>query len=130
MVDINGIVRRHPRLTAVGAIIAVGVVLSLYYLIGPSSGLYPRCPFRMLTGLDCPGCGSQRALHALLHGDIASAWRCNALLVAGLPVVALLVSARALRHSHPALERTLNSQGIILILLIVIVLWTIIRNII
>lgn len=49
---------------------------------------FPRCPFHLLTGLLCPGCGSQRALHALLHLDLAGAARHNALLVASLPFFA------------------------------------------
>lgn len=129
MVTPDGIIRRHPVLAAVAVILAACAVISAYYLIEPSSGLYPRCAFKMATGLDCPGCGSQRAIHALLHGDIVAAWHSNAMLLIGLPLVGLLLAARALRHRHPALERTLNSQGIILILLAALVLWTIVRNI-
>ncbi|PZF72120.1 DUF2752 domain-containing protein [Taibaiella soli] len=29
------------------------------------------CPFRRLTGIDCPGCGLQRSVISLLKGDIA-----------------------------------------------------------
>jgi len=28
------------------------------------------CPFKKLTGFDCPGCGFQRSLLALLQGDV------------------------------------------------------------
>ena len=28
------------------------------------------CPFKYLTGIDCPGCGFQRSVMALLQGDI------------------------------------------------------------
>ena len=28
------------------------------------------CPFKWLTGIDCPGCGFQRAVLALLQGDL------------------------------------------------------------
>lgn len=28
------------------------------------------CPFKYLTGIDCPGCGFQRSLLALLKGDV------------------------------------------------------------
>ena len=28
------------------------------------------CPFKYLTGVDCPGCGFQRSLVALFQGDI------------------------------------------------------------
>ncbi|MDE6395317.1 MAG: DUF2752 domain-containing protein [Duncaniella sp.] len=129
MVTPDGIVRRHRVLATALIIIAVAALLTLYGLVDPASGLYPRCAFKLVTGLDCPGCGSQRAIHALLHGDIASAWRSNAMLIFGLPTVALLLVARAIRHRHPMLERTLNSQGIILALLAATVLWTIVRNI-
>jgi hypothetical protein len=29
------------------------------------------CPFKKLTGIDCPGCGFQRSVIALLKGDLA-----------------------------------------------------------
>ena len=32
------------------------------------------CPAKALTGMDCPGCGAQRALADLLRGDLAAAW--------------------------------------------------------
>lgn len=125
----GNIIRRHRVLATVAVIIAAAAMLMLYALVDPASGLYPRCAFKLATGLDCPGCGSQRAIHALLHGDIASAWHNNAMLLIVLPLVGLLLVARTLRHRHPALERALNSQGIILVLLAAIVLWTIVRNI-
>lgn len=28
------------------------------------------CPLKKLTGIDCPGCGFQRSVIALLHGDV------------------------------------------------------------
>jgi hypothetical protein len=28
------------------------------------------CPFKYLTGIDCPGCGFQRSVLALMRGDI------------------------------------------------------------
>lgn len=33
------------------------------------------CPFKRLTGLDCPGCGLQRSVIALLKGDIPGSLR-------------------------------------------------------
>ena len=28
------------------------------------------CPFKYLTGIDCPGCGFQRSVLALMQGDL------------------------------------------------------------
>ena len=47
---------------------------------------FPRCWLYQTTGLQCPGCGTTRAFHALLHGDLAAALRFNALAVCGLAV--------------------------------------------
>nr|WP_242610765.1 DUF2752 domain-containing protein [Aquimarina brevivitae] len=55
-----------------------------YYSFDPeqsSSGFFPSCPFHYLTGLHCPGCGSQRAIHDLLHGRFGEAFSHNALLL-------------------------------------------------
>ena len=31
--------------------------------------LFPVCPFKALTGWNCPGCGGLRMTHDVLHGD-------------------------------------------------------------
>jgi len=48
---------------------------------GPQS-LYPRCVFHAVTGLLCPGCGTTRALHQLLHGHVVAAFQLNPFLFA------------------------------------------------
>ncbi len=50
---------------------------------------FPECPFHKYLHLDCPGCGSQRAIHALLHLNLQKAMGYNLLLVLSLPVLAL-----------------------------------------
>jgi len=55
-----------------------------------TSQLFPPCPFHAVTGLYCPGCGSLRALHHLLHGDLAAAVRLNPLMVLSIPILCLL----------------------------------------
>ncbi|MGE0879047.1 MAG: DUF2752 domain-containing protein [Acidimicrobiia bacterium] len=51
-------------------------------------GVFPACPFHAATGLWCPGCGSLRGIHDLLHGNVAAALSSNALLVVTLPLIA------------------------------------------
>lgn len=48
----------------------------------------PGCPFRVITGLDCPGCGGTRAFYALTQGDVVLAMDHNLLAVTLLPVLA------------------------------------------
>lgn len=50
-------------------------------------GSWGWCPTRLLTHLDCPLCGSLRAVHDLTRLDIGAAASSNLLLVAALPVV-------------------------------------------
>ena len=54
------------RKTAVCAIAAIAAAAGavVYVALDPATcAVFPRCPFYVLTGLKCPGCGSQLALH-------------------------------------------------------------------
>lgn len=57
-----------------------------------ASALYPKCLFNAATGLACPGCGTTRALHALLTFDPIAAFRFNPLLFLLPPVAALWIA--------------------------------------
>ena len=68
-----------------GFVVVIALVI-VYYKFNPEMyNLFPACPFHKYVGLDCPGCGSQRAIHALLHGNILLAANYNLLLVISLP---------------------------------------------
>lgn len=54
------------------------------------------CFFHAVTGLYCPGCGSGRALYALVHGNILTAFRNNLFLLFALPFVGWYFSGRYL----------------------------------
>jgi hypothetical protein len=105
------------------ALAALPVLALLYWFDPAQHGFYPRCHFRALTGLDCPGCGGLRATHALLHGDLAAAWRFNALFLLALP--AGLV---ALTGGAPAWLRALAERWWPSALLVVVAAFTVFRN--
>ena len=70
------------------AVVIGGLGLAvLYFTLDPALYPFPRCPFLLLTGLYCPGCGSQRAFHELLHGQVARAAGLNLLAVLCLPLM-------------------------------------------
>jgi len=55
----------------------------ILYTFPPGAGsFYPPCVFHRMTGLLCPGCGTTRALHQLLHGHVAAAFQLNPFLFA------------------------------------------------
>lgn len=102
----------------------------IYYALDPSqSGIFPRCTFLTLTGYKCPGCGSQRAVHALLHGEIGQAFRYNALLLIAIPWLALCLYGEAQRTTRPRLYARINAPRLIWLFLALILLWWILRNI-
>jgi hypothetical protein len=68
----------------------MATAVALLYQSDPASGqLFPDCPFSHFTGLHCPGCGSLRATHQLLHLQWLAALRLNPLFVLSLPVLGL-----------------------------------------
>jgi hypothetical protein len=60
-------------------------------------GWYPRCPTKLLTGLDCPGCGTLRGVHDLLRGDVVAAADHNLLMLVALVWFAVL-AVRSIRR--------------------------------
>jgi hypothetical protein len=78
---------RGPLLLA-GGLLGASVLL---HLRDPhSAGSYGFCPWLLLTGTYCPGCGGLRAVNDLGHGDVAAAASSNLLFVVSIPVVVLV----------------------------------------
>ena len=78
---------------------ALAAGLAGYWFVLPHKYWLP-CPIKAVTGLYCPGCGSTRAIFALLHGNVPLAAHDNALLLASpvLIVLGLLISRKAKRQ--------------------------------
>lgn len=114
------------------ALVLVAVAAVVLYVFDPSEYvLMPKCPFKMLTGLDCPGCGFQRAMHALLHGHVAEAIRFNVFLVVAVPYLLALLVANFLctEHRKAKLLAVLESRTAIWTYVVLYVAWMVIRNV-
>lgn len=109
-----------------------GVAL-LYQSYNPEeSTLFPTCPFLEMTGLQCPGCGSQRAVHQLLNLDFYGAVKQNFLLVISIPYIILgLIFDAIKRPSERALRwrKKLYGRNAIFVTLSIIISFWILRNI-
>ncbi|MGI9162450.1 MAG: DUF2752 domain-containing protein [Mycobacterium sp.] len=106
-----------------GGVLALGA-LGYVGLVDPHrpGSLFPPCPFKLLTGWNCPACGGLRMTHDLLHGDLSAAVVDNVFLLIGLPVLALWWFWR--RRNG---QRTFTPVALALIAVSAVV-WTVVRN--
>jgi hypothetical protein len=97
----------------------------LYIFEPGKSGFFPSCPFRALTGFTCPGCGSTRGLHCLLHGDLVSAFEFNPLLILSLPFLlyALVRYTSAAVRGQPVKWNQLDAKYIWVVLAAILSFW-------
>lgn len=102
---------RGLKITLAGATVAGCAYLALVDP-NPKGALYPGCPFRALTGFDCPGCGITRALHALLTGNPLRAFDHNALVMTIVVITAVWLAVNAVRRrmARPPLRVELTTR--------------------
>ncbi len=84
---------RDPKFLLALFVLGMAAMAGLVFLarFDPAGGsLYPPCPFHALTGLYCPGCGTLRGLHALVHGNLARALSMNPLMVMSILFILFL----------------------------------------
>ena len=112
------------------AITIIFLFCLLYYLYDPTqTECFPKCPFYTLTGIKCPGCGSQRMLHNLLHLRLFEALRYNLLFVVLIPTLLFTITVRKFKRQFPKCYRTTIHPAYSTAILVVIGLWWIMRNI-
>ena len=115
----------------VGALALVLPCLAVLFINDPAdSSIFPSCPFRTLTGFDCPGCGTLRGAHQLLHGNILAALDLNLIMVLMLPYLCisffLMLSFDSIGRRMPSFY--IPSKWIWGLLVIILVFW-VARNI-
>lgn len=81
-------VSAKKKLVIILLIILLGGAAIFFYQFNPVQDSYfISCPIKLTTGYYCPGCGSQRAIHQLLHGNINQAIHLNSLMIISLPIL-------------------------------------------
>ena len=109
----------------VAGLAALGGMLACVAVVDPNQpGHYPTCPFHLVTGLWCPGCGTLRALHDLTAGDLPGALQHNALALLFLPVAITACVRVALGRPPVSLPRYTGH-----VVMAVMAAWTVARNI-
>jgi len=115
---------RHRLYVAAGTGTLLGGALGYVALVDPhnTTSAYPLCPFKWLTGWNCPFCGGLRMTHDLLHGDLMASINDNIFLLAGIPMLAGWVLVRRARGRTPLPVSALVT------LVIAAFAWTVLRN--
>ncbi|MBJ7464836.1 MAG: DUF2752 domain-containing protein [Mycolicibacterium sp.] len=116
--------RATARAGLIGAGVAGAGALAYIGLADPHRPgfLFPGCPFKALTGLDCPACGGLRMTHDLLNGDLAAAVIDNVFLLVALPALAVWLVVRWRRGL------TLMPMAATVTVVVAAVAWTVVRN--
>jgi hypothetical protein len=85
----------HRGLAALVALALLGGIAILLFFNPSEHSFYPICLLHATTGLQCPGCGSLRALHQILHGNVVAAFKFNPITVLAVPL-AIVIAIRML----------------------------------
>lgn len=124
--------RLRAPLAFAGAI--AGCTLAISMADPSTSGVYPPCPTKLLTGLDCPACGGLRATYALAHGRLGEAADRNLLFFLAVPLIAVafvVALVGAWRGTPTSIAQWVNrhSRPLTWIGLAAMVVFTVARNI-
>ena len=108
-----------------------GIIALLYFTINPSNvNFMPKCPLYATTGIYCPGCGSQRALHDILHLNFKGVIRHNLLFLVGILVLIYHFTIEGLLFfTNRKVNNLLYHPKTPIILLVLIIIYWVLRNI-
>lgn len=110
------------------------VIVKVYSVYHPlDNNIFPKCPFRETTGLMCPGCGSQRAMHYLFNFNVLKAINANALLVISIPYILTGLFFDSVKMPGTGMlkwRRIIYGKNAIVIVLSLIFMFWILRNVI
>lgn len=112
------------------SVILIG--LAMLYCFNPIDYLWmPKCPFKIITGLQCPGCGGQRAIYALLHGHVKEALHYNYFLVYAGPYAFLFVVQRWILsgRAKTLLGNIIENKYVVWFYIVTFLVWMVVRNI-
>lgn len=120
----------YRRSTVIGIwLLLIAGAVYLFVFDPGRTGFFPACPFRLFTGLTCPGCGTTRALHQLIHGHFLAAFMLNPLLLFALPFLlyAFLRYSATVLHGRVPARNALPAPYIYAIFFVIVGFW-IFRN--
>ena len=106
-----------------------------YYLAEPQeSVIMPKCILKLITGYQCPSCGTQRAVPARWHGHPKQALAYNYFFIISIPLFLIAVYAFwGIKKKNPsrtivALYNFVTNRYILICYILLFFGWWILRN--
>lgn len=102
-----------------------------YLFIFCKLGLAIPCVFHLITGLECPGCGTTRMFASLARLDFVSAWHFNPVVLVMLPFIAYIIVKDVVQWiKHGKTKSTRFENYMQYAMVAVLVVFGIVRNIV
>lgn len=108
----------------------VGMIIAILYFYFNHSTFFLKCPLYSTTGVYCPGCGSQRAFHDLLHFDFMGVVKQNILFLFGILLTAyyfIIIAINKLFDKN--VKSFLSHKKAPIIILVFLIIFWVLRNI-
>lgn len=121
----TGFTSKGKTYSALAAGAAAAGTIAYVRIVDPHNraSVFPLCPFKLLTGWNCPACGGLRMAHDLLHANLSAAVVDNVFLLAGIPALLAWFFWRR-QTGRPAVTR-----AAVVVVITATVAWTVIRNV-
>lgn len=121
--------KRIKKLALTVILLSVGILGA--YMLFSLTGFGWKCPFNLITGLKCPGCGTTHAVTEYLRLNFAAGFKQNML----FPLEALYIAWVGVIMARGYIQTGSKNyvspcRAADIIMLIIIILWWVVRNII
>ena len=115
------------------ALLLVGIAWLVHLFINDpqDSDSFLSCPIYKVSGYECPGCGSQRAIHDVMHLRFDQAFQHNALMLFMLPYILFGFTYQFLKISDSKkkwIRKNMYGGKIMLVILAAVIAFGIFRN--
>lgn len=119
--------KSYKTITIITAVVIVIVIITIvYHFYDPTNSIYaPKCVIKLITGYDCPSCGSQRLMYSWAHGNFVDGVKYNYFIPFGLLYLFFIFIGRWI----PKINRICTSNIAIYTFIVVYCLWWVGRNI-
>ena len=100
-----------------------------YYIFVSLTDIGIPCPFKLITGLQCPGCGVSRMLMSLIRLDFVSAFHYNPVVLLTSPIILFCLIRSDIDYVRTGKASHDRYRFVWIAELVILLLFAVLRNI-